>query len=147
MAESQSGSGLTEAVSKALAGSQSMETPDITKAQLIAVVQALVTLLVLLGATPSSEAVTLAVAGISGLVAVVLPLSDAAMRRARAKNAVHIAEAKRLLTPAPAGMLKDSLEAELERIRAASSDSDQDPKPEPEADPVPAASKAATPSP
>ena len=125
MAEPQSGSGLTEAFSKALAGSQSMETPDITKAQMIAVVQALVTLLVLLGTTPNEEAVTLAVAGISGLIAIVLPLSDAAVRRGRAKNAVRIAEAKRLLRPAPASMLKESLEAELARIRAASSTSDQ----------------------
>ena len=79
---------MTDAISKALAGSQTMETPDITKAQVIAVVQAIVTLLVLLGTTPSEEAVTLAVAGISGVVAIVLPLSDATVRRARATNAV-----------------------------------------------------------
>jgi hypothetical protein len=113
---------LADALSKAAKGAESMETPDLTKAQLIAVVQAVVALAVLLGAPPSEGTVTLAIAGISALLVIVLPASDALVRRGRGAHAVEIAKAKRLLKGAPAGLLKESLEEELKRIAEASTD-------------------------
>lgn len=115
-------SSLQDVISKALEGPEKMATPDLTKAQLIAVVQALVALLILLGAPPSDGVVTAAVAGISALVLIMLPTSDALIRRERARNAERIANAKRMLRAAPAGMLNEALEGELKRMKDASTE-------------------------
>ena len=117
MADANKQLGGLDAVAKALEGADKMATPDLTKAQLIAVVQAIVAALVLLGKPPGDDVVTAAVAAISALVLIMLPTSDALIRRERARNAVAIADAKRLLRPAPAGMLRESLEDELDRLK------------------------------
>lgn len=61
-----------------------MLTPDITKAQVAAVAQALLAVVVAFGVNITEEQ-SVALLGLSGIVAAVLTLADAAIRRGRAK--------------------------------------------------------------
>lgn len=61
-----------------------MKTPDITRAQTIAIVQAILAVLVAFGVNLSEQQQT-ALLGLSAAVAVVLPLADAIIRNGRAK--------------------------------------------------------------
>lgn len=66
-----------------------MQMPDVTKAQLIALVQAIIAVLVAFS-VPISEIQSAALLGMTTVLATVLIAGDAAIRRGRAK----IAEAK-----------------------------------------------------
>lgn len=61
-----------------------MDTPDITKAQVIALLQAIIALAVAFGVSLSSEQQT-AIIGLAGAIAVVLPLADAIIRNGRSR--------------------------------------------------------------
>jgi hypothetical protein len=70
-----------------------MKTPDITKAQLLAVVQAVIGLVVAFGA-PISDEQTQAIIQLCTALAVTLPLADAHVRNGRAQNAMAISSGK-----------------------------------------------------
>lgn len=61
-----------------------MNTPDITKAQLIALVQAILAVVVAFGVN-LSQAQQTALLGLAGAVAIVLPMADAIIRNGRAR--------------------------------------------------------------
>lgn len=61
-----------------------MSTPDITKAQAVAIVQALIALVVAFGLDVSPEARD-AIVQLATVLAAVLPLADAGVRRKRAE--------------------------------------------------------------
>lgn len=68
-----------------------METPDITKAQVIALVQAVLALVVAFGIDLTDDQTT-AIIGLAGALAVVLPLADAIIRNGRSRvYAAHVA--------------------------------------------------------
>lgn len=68
-----------------------METPDITKAQVVAVAQALLAVLVAFG-VDLSDRQEAALLGLAGALAVVLPLADAIIRNGRSRvYAAHVA--------------------------------------------------------
>jgi multisubunit Na+/H+ antiporter MnhB subunit len=68
-----------------------METPDITKAQIIALVQALLAVIVAFG-VPLSDRQEAAILGLAGAIAIVLPLADAIIRNGRSRiYAAHVA--------------------------------------------------------
>lgn len=68
-----------------------MQTPDITKAQIIAIVQAIIAVAAAFGLSMSAEQQT-AIIGLAGALAVVLPIADAIIRNGRAKvYAAHVA--------------------------------------------------------
>lgn len=69
-----------------------METPDITKAQVIAIVQAVLALVVAFGVHLSDKQQT-AIIALAGAVAVVLPVADAIIRNGRSRvYAAHVAK-------------------------------------------------------
>ena len=69
-----------------------METPDITKAQVIALVQAVIALVVAFGIDLTDEQTT-AIIGLAGALAIVLPLADAIIRNGRSRiYAAHVAK-------------------------------------------------------
>ena len=70
-----------------------MNTPDVTKAQIIAVLQPLITLAIAFGA-PISAAQETAMIGAAGAISTALIVMDGLMRRARANNAVAIAQSQ-----------------------------------------------------
>lgn len=83
-----------------------MQTPDITKAQYVAIVQPVITVAVAFGA-PVSDAQSTALIGLAGAFSTALVVADAIIRRGRSNNAAAIATAKVVLdqiepTPAPA---------------------------------------------
>lgn len=61
-----------------------MQTPDITKAQVLALMQAVIALVVAFGVDLSTEQQT-AILGLAGAVAVVLPIADAIIRNGRSR--------------------------------------------------------------
>lgn len=68
-----------------------MDTPDITKAQIIALVQAVLALVVAFGIDLTDDQTT-AIIGLAGALAVVLPLADAIIRNGRSRiYAAHVA--------------------------------------------------------
>lgn len=68
-----------------------MNTPDITKAQIVALVQACVALAIAFGINLSEPQQT-AIIGLAGAIAIVLPLADAIIRNGRSKiYAAHVA--------------------------------------------------------
>lgn len=68
-----------------------METPDITRAQVIAIVQAVIAVAVSFGVDLSERQET-ALLGLAGALAVVLPLADAIIRNGRSRvYAAHVA--------------------------------------------------------
>lgn len=74
-------------------GSDAFATPAVTNVQLVSIGQFVVVVAILLGVDLDSETQQL-VAGLSALAVAVLPASDAAIRRARTKNAAGLAAAK-----------------------------------------------------
>jgi hypothetical protein len=69
-----------------------METPDITKAQIIALVQAVLAVAVSFG-VDLSDRQEAAILGLAGAIAVVLPLADAIIRNGRSRiYAAHVAK-------------------------------------------------------
>ena len=67
-----------------------METPDITKAQIIALVQAVLAVAVSFG-VDLSDRQEAAILGLAGAIAIVLPLADAIIRNGRSRiYAAHI---------------------------------------------------------
>lgn len=69
-----------------------METPDITKAQIIALVQAVLAVAVSFGVDLSDRQES-AILGLAGAIAVVLPLADAIIRNGRSRiYAAHVAK-------------------------------------------------------
>lgn len=58
--------------------------PDVTRAQIVALVQAIIGVAVAFGA-PISDTQSTALLGLVGAIAVVLPLADAMLRRGRAR--------------------------------------------------------------
>lgn len=63
-----------------------MEMPDITRAQTVALVQAVIAVVVAFGVDLSDAQVT-ALIGLAGAIAVVLPLADAIIRNGRSRIA------------------------------------------------------------
>lgn len=61
-----------------------MQTPDITKAQILALIQAVLALAIAFGVDLSTEQQT-AILGLAGAVAVVLPIADAIIRNGRSR--------------------------------------------------------------
>jgi hypothetical protein len=80
-------------LSKLLQGEEGFATPDISRAQALAVGQAAVALLVVLGFNVPDDVQT-AIIALAAVLGVTLPASDAVLRQSRAKNAVKIAEAR-----------------------------------------------------
>lgn len=70
-----------------------MNTPSITPAQYVAIVQPILATLVAFGA-PISDAQQTAIVGMASSFSMVLVIADAIIRRARANNAGAIAAAK-----------------------------------------------------
>jgi len=70
-----------------------MDTPDVTKAQIIAIIQPPVTLAIAFGA-PITTAQETALMGMAGAISTALIVMDGLMRRARANNAVAIAQSQ-----------------------------------------------------
>lgn len=69
-----------------------METPDITRAQVIAILQAFLAVLVAFGVDLSERQET-ALLGLAGALAVVLPLADAIIRNGRSRvYAAHVSK-------------------------------------------------------
>lgn len=68
-----------------------MQTPDITKAQILALVQAVIAVAVAFGVSLTSEQQA-AILGLAGAVAIVLPIADAIIRNGRSRI---VAEAMR----------------------------------------------------
>lgn len=85
-----------------------MSTPDVTKAQVVGIVQALLAVAVAFGA-PITETQSAAVLGLAGVVFTVLTIADAMIRRARAEH---------LAAPVGADELAAFLD-ELERLTRA----------------------------
>jgi hypothetical protein len=85
--------GVTDSVGQALHGPDEMATPDVTKAQAAAIAQAAVAVLVVFGFNVGDD-VQKVILSVSTALAAALPLSDAIVRQARAKNAVAITNAK-----------------------------------------------------
>lgn len=76
-----------------------METPDITRAQILAIVQALIALVAAFGLNVS-ETQSTAIIQLATALAVVIPLADAAIRHGRARIAAsdhHGAESARIM--------------------------------------------------
>lgn len=71
-----------------------METPDITKAQVVALLQAIIALAVAFGVSLSAEQQT-ALIGLAGAIAVVLPLADAIIRNGRSRIYAESVKASR----------------------------------------------------
>lgn len=63
-----------------------MQTPDITKAQIVAIVQPVITCAVAFGA-PISEQQTTALLGLAGAISTALVIADAIIRNGRARMA------------------------------------------------------------
>jgi hypothetical protein len=61
-----------------------METPDITRAQVVALVQAILAVIVAFGIN-LSDAQQTAILGLAGAIAIVLPLADAIIRNGRSR--------------------------------------------------------------
>lgn len=61
-----------------------MEMPDVTRVQVIAIVQAIIAVIVSFGVNLSDEQQT-AILGLAGALAIVLPLSDAIIRNGRSR--------------------------------------------------------------
>jgi hypothetical protein len=82
-------------IGKFLSGDQALTTPDVTKVQALAIGQAAIAVLVVLGFNLDDD-VKNAIITLSIALAAALPVSDAVVRQARAKNARGIAEARLL---------------------------------------------------
>lgn len=70
-----------------------MNTPSITPAQIVAIIQPVLAFLVAFG-VPMSETQQSAVLGLAGTISTALIVADMFIRRARANNAEAIAQAK-----------------------------------------------------
>jgi hypothetical protein len=90
------GSWLTDRVGRFLEGEGGLATPDVTKVQALAIAQAFIAVLVVLGVDLDDE-LKQTIIGLSVVLGAVLPLSDAAVRRRRAENADKIATARKAL--------------------------------------------------
>lgn len=77
-----------------------MSLPDVTPAQVVAIVQAVVGVAVAFGA-PLSDVQSGTLLGLVGLIAAVLIPADASIRRKRAENADKIAELERARAATP----------------------------------------------
>jgi hypothetical protein len=110
VAESTGGSPL----SKLLQGEEGFATPDVSRAQALAVGQAAVALAVVLGFDISDD-VQNAIIALSIALGVALPASDAYIRKSRATNATEIAKARLLDSSAGSTMLAS---AQLRLARA-----------------------------
>jgi len=85
--------GLLDSARRFFSGGGGFQTPDVTRTQQLALGQAILAVLVAFGFDLSSDDRQLII-GLATALAAVLPLSDALVRRARAQNAVDIAEAR-----------------------------------------------------
>jgi hypothetical protein len=115
-------------ISQFLTGPQDSATPDLTKAQALAVAQAAIALLIVLGFDLPGD-VKDAIVTLSVVLAASLPVSDAVVRQARAKNARGIADARLELrraaarsasqrtTPASRAPLADHQRARIRALR------------------------------
>lgn len=65
-----------------------LNTPDITTAQIVTIVQAVIGLIVAFGA-PVTDEQSAAIVQLVTAVAVVLPLADAIIRNGRARGSAH----------------------------------------------------------
>jgi hypothetical protein len=74
-------------------GQSGFATPDVTRAQKVALGQAVVTVLVVLGFDLDASTQQLLI-GLSAALAATLPISDAVVRHGRAANAESIAKAR-----------------------------------------------------
>jgi hypothetical protein len=82
-------------IAKFLSGGQELTTPDVTKAQALAIAQAAIAVVVVLGFDLADD-VKNAIITLSVALAAALPVSDAVVRQARARNARGITEARLL---------------------------------------------------
>jgi hypothetical protein len=87
---------LTEKLSSFMNGSDAMTTPDVTKVQALAIAQAFIAVLVVLG-IDLDQNVQQAIIALSVVLGAVLPLSDAAIRRRRTEYADKIVDARQTL--------------------------------------------------
>lgn len=95
---------LSTKLSAFLDGSDSMKSPDVTKVQALALAQAFIAILVVLGVNLDDN-VQQAIIALSVVLGAVLPLSDAAIRRKRIENADVLADARaKVRAQAPAGV-------------------------------------------
>jgi hypothetical protein len=74
-------------------GASGHQTPDVTRAQQLAIGQAVLAVLVVFGFDVDEDARQL-VLGLAAVLAAALPISDAVVRQARAKNATNIQAAR-----------------------------------------------------
>jgi hypothetical protein len=119
----------TNPISAFLRGSQNLESPDVPKAQVLALGQAAVAVLVVFGFNPSDDVKNLILI-LAATLGASLPVADATVRQARARNADKIADARLKLRQAPRGVtasgarrLLNALDEDLEQAGA------PDPKP------------------
>ena len=112
-------------VQRLLDGSDRLSTPDVTRIQALALGQAFIAVLVVLG-IDVAEDVEQTIIALSIVLGAVLPISDAAVRRSRAGNATAIAAARRELeagsrteSPTTARAYRELQQAELELAEAA----------------------------
>jgi hypothetical protein len=82
-----------ESLSRFLDGASGFNTPDVTKAQALAIGQAAIAVLIVFGFNPSND-VKNVIGGLAIALAVVLPTSDAVIRHGRASNITEIAAAQ-----------------------------------------------------
>jgi hypothetical protein len=75
-------------------GASGHQTPDVTRAQQLAIGQAVLAVLVVFGFDVDEDARQL-VLGLAAVLAATLPISDAVVRQARAKNATNIQAARK----------------------------------------------------
>jgi hypothetical protein len=111
-----------------LQGRSDFAAPALTNAQLLAVAQALVAMLVAFG-TPLDDAGRTAIVAGSVALAAILAASDASIRRARAQHATELAKAKKQL-PEPAQ--GDALKPIRDELAALESKPDQQGSHEPD---------------
>jgi hypothetical protein len=84
---------LSAGYKRLVSGAESFETPDVTRVQQIALGQAIVAVLAVFGFDLDADTTTLVLA-LAGAIGVALPVSDAAIRRARAASAPEIQQAR-----------------------------------------------------
>jgi hypothetical protein len=109
---------LTSALSSLNQGGAPFATPKVTRPQQIAIGQAAIVVLVVLGFNLDATTQQ-ALIGLSAVIGAALPASDAAIRRARAQYAPRIAQASEATASSGSAALSDD---ERARIAAALAD-------------------------
>jgi hypothetical protein len=87
------GSWLSDLLGGFLQGSRDFSTPDVTKVQALALAQAFIAVLIVLGVDLDDDLKQTIIA-LAAVIGAVLPISDVAIRRSRAQHAASIASAQ-----------------------------------------------------